>query len=508
MKTNITYGWFTFESLSGYPVPNISLSTNHERTSAGQYLSSEMSITLEGLIYTQRMANQDSSSMAGSDSIKTLFDKAYSLKQHIINNNTGLLKIFCGSSYLVSGTGFLKNISFDQNDNHWTNSINYKIELSVPLTGIMNTGTTNNLHYHVVSVQDDYQIEAIDDQMYRVNDTLYLPTYRITRTIGAKGKSVNNSGAIYNAKQWVLQREAFKPITGIFKPSEFPLYNQTRNISVAEVEGSYTISDTFISKSGDPWIDTRSISLSTDNNGLQQIEINGKIQGLERVFPAYQPSLSYTKDNKSVDPTIGVLPVSNQTTTPSPRSYKYENAVSGYMNHINVMYDQALAYYKLSKSYNQYAGTPSNSLVLNPIPVSVTEGMNPTEGSISYVRTYNNRPICLVSGALSENISIRESNPVESYAEIFVVGRRLGPVLVSNTFNKGVGVKTISYEGVFPGATGLKKYSFPNNIRQEINKFISGLKPPNPSIIKEDTETLNLIENRIARTVSWEYSSC
>jgi hypothetical protein len=178
------------------------------------------------------------------------------------------------------------------------------------------------------------------------------------------------------------------------------------------------------------------------------------------------------------------------------------------MNNINVMYNQALAYYRLSNSYGQYAGIPSNTLSLNPIPVNVTEGMNPAEGSISYTRTYNNRPISLVAGALSENITIRESNPVESYAEIFVVGRRLGPVLVSNTFNKGVGVKTISYEGVFPGATGLKKYSFPNNIRQEINKFISGLKPPNPSIIKEDTETLNLIENRIARTVSWEYSSC
>lgn len=496
MKTNISYGTFVFDSASGYPVPNFSVSTSHERTAAGQYLSSEMVVTLEGIVYVQRMAEHYSPSMAGSDDISTLFAKASGLKTSIINNDRGLLSISCGNNKAVENSGLLRNISFDQNDNHWVRSINYKIEIAIPLTGIMDNGTTNNKHYHVSSVQDNYRVEVVEDQIYKVNDNLYLPTYRITRTLGATGKSISTSGAIFHAKQWVSERENTKPITSIFPPADFPLYNHNRSIAVNEPDGSYTISDTFIAKSGDPWIDTRNINLSIDSNGFHQIEINGKIQGLEKNVFNYVTT-SNVSGKQDIVPTITGI-----------TQYKYQNAVSGYMSSITSMYNQAKQYKNLATNYSTDTKIPVNSFDLNPLPINITEGLNPTEGSISYTRTYNTRPLSLISGALLETINIRESNPTEAFSEIFVVGRRLGPVLISNTFNKGVGVKTVSYEGVFPGATGLKKYSFPHNIRQEINTFISGLKPTDKSIVKEDTETLNLTENRLSRTVSWEYTNC
>ena len=252
-------------------------------------------------------------------------------------------------------------------------------------------------------------------------------------------------------------------------------------------------SDTFISKSGNPWIDSRTISVNIDANGYRQVEINGRVQGLQPVTLNYPINLSTISGRQDIIPT-----------TTGITQYKYQNALSGYYNITGSIYNNAKAYISSAPS----AGSVVNTHGLHPLPTNVTEGFNPTEGSISYTRTYNTRPLSLVTGALTESISIRESRPVEAYTEIFVIGRSLGPVIRYTTGKPGVGVKTVSYEGVFPRPTGLKKYAFPFVIKQAVDRFVSGEKPADKAVIKEDTETLNLTENRLSRTISWEYTDC
>lgn len=504
MKTEVSYGSFSFESKNGYPVPNFTLSIENNRATAGDYLSSEMVVTLEGVVYTQKMKDMSStnSSDVGTTSVTELFNKASGLKSSIMSNNGKICTIKCGSTSIVASTGILKNISFKENENHWAYTIDYVIEIGIPWVSKNNwSNLTKDKHYHVSNVQDEYRLEVIDDQMYFYNNQ-YLPTYRISRTLGATGKSFDSSsGSLVYAKQWVKERELVAPLTGIFKPLDFPLYNQTRNISVNEVDGTYTITDTFISKSGNPWIETRSINTSIDASLTRQIEINGKIQGLQPANVSYAPTSSISGQQDLYPLITGIS------------NYKYQNAVSGYSGLANQFYGIAKTYDNLSFS-NWHGSNISDfdnifTRTLNPIPLSSTEGLNPTEGSISYSRTYNSRPLSLISGAISETLSIRESKPTYATSPIFVIGRRLGPVLTTNTFASGIGVKTVSYEAVFPRPTGLKGYSFPRTIRNDINRFVSGLKPQQePSFIKEDSETLNLTENRLSRTISWEYTSC
>lgn len=503
MKTEVSYGSFNFLSSNGYPVPNFTLSIDHNRTSAGDYLSSDMVVTLEGIVYTQKMA-QHNATGGGTTSVITLFNKASGLKSSILENNGGKCIIKCGSEKIVDHSGIIRNISFKENDNAWAYTIDYTIEIGIPwVSDTAWSNLTHSGHYNVSNVQDEYRVEVMDDQMYLYNNN-YLPTYRISRTLGATGKSFNSSGALYYAKEWVKNREVTAPLTGILKPSEFPLYNQTRNVSASEVDGTYTISDTFISKSGSPWIDTRTINSTLDNNFIRQVEINGKIQGLQ---PATGILYSPTPSSSGINDLRPLITGIN--------NYKYENAVSGYAALIGEFYNIAKNYADLSISNWHGVGeglfnhNDVFSRPINPIPISVIEGLNPTEGSISYTRIYNSRPLSLISGALSETINIRESKPTLSIVPIFVIGRRLGPVISSNTFASGIGVRTVAYEGVFPRATGLKGYQFSPTTRDEINLFVSGLKPSNSnSIIKEDSETLNLTENRLSRTISWEYTQC
>lgn len=503
MKTYIDYGNFSFDSKQGYPVPNFAITMSNNRTSDGSYLSSEMLVTLDGVVYTQKMTEQDAPTTAtgGTTSILELFQKASGLKSSIMANDNTRLVIGCGSQTVVYDTGAVKNISFSENENHWAYTINYSIEISIPLTGTF--GDDYNYGYHVSDVQDSYRLEAIEDQSYWYGDQ-YIPAYRISRTLGATGKSVDSKGALYQAKEWIRNRESYAPITGIFKYEDFPLYNQTRNVSVSETNGTYTITDTFISKSGEQYIITDNIGLSIDANYIRQIEINGKVQGLQLATGVYSPGFGKS-GTMDIRPEVSGL----------NKSYKYKNAVSGYSLITGSLYGLALTQDKILQQYTyswhgnkEFPKTFTNTI--NPIPVSVTEGFNPTEGSISYSFTYNNRPLSLIPEALSETINIRESNPVEAISEIFVIGRRLGPVILSPTNAVGIGVRTVTYEGVFPRPIGLKKYDFPLSIRRKVNNYISGLMPKSPEtgFLKEDTETLNLTENRLSRTVTWEYSRC
>jgi hypothetical protein len=64
---NIQYGNFWFDPISGFPVPQVSISQNVNRSSAGVVIGYESSVTLEGIIYGFTGYNNDCQSPSQLD---------------------------------------------------------------------------------------------------------------------------------------------------------------------------------------------------------------------------------------------------------------------------------------------------------------------------------------------------------------------------------------------------------------------------------------------------------
>ena len=56
-------------------------------------------------------------------------------------------------------------------------------------------------------------------------------------------------------------------------------------------------------------------------------------------------------------------------------------------------------------------------------------GLNEYAGEISYALDFDNRPTNILSGVLTENISVTDTYPGDVFATIPILGRKTGPIL-------------------------------------------------------------------------------
>lgn len=540
----IKYGNFTFTSLSGYPTPNLTVSTDQIRTPAGDYLMSEKTITLDGVCYAAKKTIHNHigplSSSQEDISINGLFLLASGLQTRILQNNHSGLHIFLANAtsasdnYLIKNNAIVDSIVFNENDNSWRNTIDYTITLKIYDSG---TGSylTSGFGNYVTSVTDTYNLQLMDTNNYLYQDR-YVPVYKLTRTIGAVGKRIHPvTGALYHAKMWVYNREKTAPLTGMFRPSDFILYNQEREVSVDEPGGSYTIIDNFIAKSGDPWLETYTINTSIDNQFNRKISINGSIQGLEPasgVYTSESMNLNTDQATNALPSRSGQLDIyptatglqgyitnngrTNFATFTNIGKNKYMNAVDGYNILRERIFNRALSYNNstinlIDSAWNGSSVFPNyRNRPLNPIPLSLTESMFPFEGKITYQAEYDSRPISIITGAISETCSFTEKLPTKRVQEIQILGRRLGPLVYEYYGSVGIGSRTVSYEAVFPRESGLKGYSFPQRILNAVDTMLLQFKPlpPFTGYLREDTQQIVLTENKLVCVKSWDYTKC
>jgi hypothetical protein len=175
--------------------------------------------------------------------------------------------------------------------------------------------------------------------------------------------------------------------------------------------------------------------------------------------------------------------------------------------------------------------TYSYERLLNVIPVSTTETHDPKKGSIKYSYAFSNN-LQLFSGALSENITINHTGPVDVFNQAFVLGRRLGPAIQS------LGAKTSSRKRVsieltvpapfdinacFLNSSGCPLYTGGITFGQ-IEELLNGLKPfgarsasmfgtmrsvqPGQVWVKEDSINWNPAMGNFSRSVEWVYQYC
>jgi len=545
------YGPFKFEANSGYPIPFISISQDYQRDGGGRQIGSTATISLEGKIYT-------GSGNKGFDHLLTLesgLRKAFSFDGNDFTVGCGSGDNPIGTKTVFSGIKVTRYNASRTEDN-WTTTIDYNIDLQ---SEVAHTGSGI---FYVSSAQDDWNIETLDEFSYVNNNNLRTnmkllgfgntlsfeqgdnyPFYRISRTIGAVGKFIPVSGsggnvattgfktAVSNAKDWVNYHLPLSPtysgiITGLL------LFNFVRSINVSDTEGSYRITDNWLgipSGTGGvfkPFTESFTIESSLDNSMLRTVQINGTIKGLELFnsgvpysntgSPFISGSLSGSLTNHAQ-----VAQISGGT--------KFYNAISGYSGIKNVLYQrvQALAVTGNYASYGAGSNAPfafnatfnRSENALNPIPVSVTEGFNPAEGSITYSWSYNNRPLNYIAGSISENLTVDDTFATPLVASIFVLGRKLGPIL-QDLGTVTSSQRRVSFEVVFPRPSALRDLKFKNEQYSQITGLIESFNPENlmpnnatnqggiKSYVKSDTAAWNITEGRLTKEKTWEWTQC
>jgi hypothetical protein len=419
-----------------------------------------------------------------------------------------------------------------------------------------------------------------------------IPQFRITRrlsakglgtkTLGCSGRPPSGTGAVVFAKMWVEKMTSLPfdqaKRTGIYQgyisffdnPNQANtsnqktfLYNHNRTINVDISNGTYEANDTWLGMpTGMPYIDSYTVETSTGLDYIKTVTVAGNIQGLVFTPVGFMDGTSGVLPSGS-GTRIGLdyslkLPPTTQLSSydiDNPGSAgrvsrmannKYNNAVSGWIYDIKpYLYRRAcLAVNQGNDRTTPYVNpatqTPpqapqnpiySKETLLSVIPISTTEGHDPKKGTVSYNYQYSNK-FNIISGTISENITITNDLPTQVVAEIPVPGRQLGPILNAAGYTSAR--KTVAIEVVVMPPTGTNDMFVQQRgcplftggfIYTTINKLTEGVKPfgfADTSVFGSsysknrqgqvyttaDQDTWSPTQGRYTRTVTWTYQQC
>jgi hypothetical protein len=530
-EESVKYGDFKFIGQSGFPSPLINVSKDFQRDGAGRQIGATINISLEGKIFAT-ISNSNTNINAWSKERFDWLQSQETLLRQTFGKHGDTLTI--GNCSHKENFHNIKVVKYNANrtDDLWVSTIDYSIDL-VSEVYASGSGFAN---FYVTSTQEDWSIEPVDEFVYTKfselsslgfrtpsnpsnNNFEKYPMYRISRTVGAVGKYVPATGGatvriktpLENARDWVdyhLKDNSFKA-TGII--NNLKLYNFIRNINKSETDGVYKIVDTWLAgENTQAYTESFTIETSLDSTTLRTVEIKGTVKGLE----PYNTGITDGNYLDSVGTGIVLKPLvtSDFRLVDINNNNKFINAISGYSGIKTVIYDRADSFLTANLKYpdnNNFSilHLRKEHFPLNPIPVSITEGFNPSDGSISYSYSYNNRPANAVPGSISESLSVTENNSVPLVSSIFVLGRKLGPIL-QDLGTVSSSTRRVSFEVILP-TTGLKNIAFPLTEYNSMNSIIEQFKPTaDVVILKEESSDWNISENRLVRDKTWEYSRC
>ena len=236
-------------------------------------------------------------------------------------------------------------------------------------------------------------------------------------------------------------------------------YNHTRTEQINQSAGSYSVTETFLLASGTAY-ETYNMNISSDiSSPYISVSIDGNVKGLTPIDPS------------------GV--VFGGTHLGNSASGAYDIAVNKYMAISNSgKFGIGSDLYKRANA--------SVAVQLNSQPNSISLGMNENTGEITYNLSFDNRPTNIVSGVLSEQITINDTYPGDVFAVIPVLGRPTGPVLQyiggRTEYRRDVQLNLLmDYTKIPYGSTRnsllLKKPSVIEPTASQISKLIQELSP-------------------------------
>jgi hypothetical protein len=326
------------------------------------------------------------------------------------------------------------------------------------------------------------------------------------------------------------------------------LCNHTRSINYSITEGTYEVNDSWIALgSGTPFTEEYTIECSTDDKFIKKVNVQGSVKGLQSLnFTLFQ------EDGIGTPPSSGkgIVSLSGFNVMGTAGTFKnsskalvvdkYHNALSGWTNDVKkYLYSRAsIAINSADRTadYDAKQNTQNPAYrkerVLNHIPISTSEGHDPIKGVITYNYEYNNS-FKIFSGVISENVSVTTNGPGDQVAEVFVLGRALGPVLQSLS-TKTSTTKSVTIELTVPPPTSIKGMVMDNSdcpfytggtLFLQCEQLIEGLKPfgarqgtswtgantgasVGQVFVKQDSYQWSPMDGRYTRNVEWIYQPC
>ena len=350
-------------------------------------------------------------------------------------------------------------------------------------------------------------------------------TYRISHNISANGKPhyYPSAGKVLKKESWESARDyvqarlivpsgakGYPNVFGQIGSGSMNLidayggFNHVRTEEVGMTEGSYSITENWVLSTGLAH-EQYTMNLSTDTGSpFVGVSIEGTVKGMSNIRPSGKPyggKGSYNPD--------GSVALVNQ------------DMASG------TAYDNALSYYHRVSNSGLYGfGSDiykrANKLVavqLNSQPNSISIGLNEFAGDINYNLSFDNRPANIISGVISENITVNDTYPGDVMAVVPVIGRQTGPVLQyiggRTEYKRDVSLEIVMDYTDLPYGNNrnslvLMKPSLVEPTKSQIRNLIKTLSPEQePGVrkyfIAPPTENWVPKEGRYSFNISWVY---
>jgi len=568
---NITYNYggstfnvITDSVLNATPTPLMTISTNPMKDFDGNVLSYKSTISLDGLIF----GNNTSGCLKSYSGIINFFSDT--------NKQGKSFQVYCDAALILEFSGtYFNSANAEKSNNNWVTTIPY----SLSLESIYSNDVSNGL---IESFDESWTVEPLDEVAYynsTTNSRIYefnnssvsiaqppsltqmniLSTgynitnflqYRISHKISAVGHTLDTgssrSQAYAQAAKWVLNK-ANSVYTSSSSPSGIGiynaatseglrLYNHMRTIDSTISAGTYSLSDTWLALgTGVKYTEDFTWEISTDDKTIKTVTVQGTIKGLEEASAGFSvfPDVAMTGNISG----LFKKNFGNQTSS----NNKYFNALGSYVSGVKpFLYQRASQ--ALSSVPNpsapagrslpvQWIGTTPSPL--NITPISYSETLNPIAGTVSYNVSYNNKPGAWLSGVLSSVITVTDNMASDQIADVFVLGRPLGPILekVGNSKSE----RRVNVEIVYPAPTGYNQ-AHPQSPDCVINKnraefkqltqLIESFKPVAPVafatltptssygisntgvvFITSNNQVWSPMEGRFSWDISWVYST-
>lgn len=396
-------GIVLYNSKKIIPAPFITISKKYDRSDSGDILGSSYIINLTGTLVAWKGSPNSSKVFHTTSGYPADEDiDSESRLGALLRKQEALRELFSedGHAFEIQSLDGSPAVKFypriqsvDFQEGVWYDRCDYSISLEADR---LYPQDEDQEYSNVKSASDSWSIEVDESSPESIEHPI---SYRITHAISAKGMKTygpgsNSSDALINAKNFVLPRlgldYAKVMSSGVNNlPSYYQGYNHIRTQNEDELSGDFSVTETWILSSGNA-LENFTINSSIGEDGIKKVGINGNIRGLS---------------TKTV----------NLGSPYSSGDLRYTSAIEKYNNIKNYLYNRAVNY------------TGINDLTLRP--VSVTEGFNPYEGSVSYTYEYDNRHALCISGSKSEVFNISDTGYGDVFASIPVIGRANGPVL-------------------------------------------------------------------------------
>lgn len=493
----MTYGDFEFS-----PVPFINLTKNMVKSGDDRIIGTTFECTLEGTL-----TPLPDGGLSQIDDLQDGLREAF-------NAEGLLLEVKCGTGIILQAYPRVSSINFPPSSNNWVYTSPYTITLAWEKDDLAED--TGVMPPYVKSVSESWGIEQDDSQSFYhwapngQEDKGPLP-WRVTHNLSATGKrSYTGVGTVASeaweqAQTWVLARLGWTPsdtegamLTGPkilgshgvinLTSGDYTAYNHMRTKTIDEAGGAFSVTESWIAvlSSGVGWngpaVEDFNISVKQGiDSDFTTVSVQGSIQGLE-------------------ERTYGSNP--GDFTIPSG-STKYDNAKTAWGIIESKLYHRA-----------RQVADPLATRTLNTIAVSKTVSHSPVKGAISYGYDYNDRPCNIISGSLSEVLTISDTNPTDVFASHVVLGRANGPILQSLS-TVTASIREVSFEVVMApyagcdSCTSMRTEAPRTTVQTALCCFETELTSSYSQVFKTaDRESWNPKIGRYSRNIAWTYVNC